>query len=160
MKLNWEENKSKNSYELAVGHVVDHVVHYTNFSEAGDREVQLAIENCIDKAVLHLADNINDDSRYLLFEWDVVYSLLTIVVTDDRKENDAIHVVKCSFTGIDSKFNAKDDIPDNDWENRVNEYAQDIKFWIKDYLSLCNGFLDYSLVAAFHCKNRASIELL
>lgn len=107
-----------------------------------------------------LGQNIRSDSMYLLFEWDVVYSMLTIVVTDELKENDSEYVVKCCFEKLDERRNSDSGESEDDWENNVNEYASKVKYWIKDYLTTSSNFLGYSLVAAFHSETRDDAQIL
>jgi hypothetical protein len=137
MNLNWKENKSAES-----------IIHYTEFAGVPDDQVQLAINSSIDKMAQLLDSNINDDSMYLMFEWDIASSLLSIVVTDETKSHDSANVVQCCFTKIDETLNSED------------ELAEDVEFWVRDYLTTCTVFLNYSLIAAFHCGSRAASKLL
>ena len=52
------------------------------------------VNQCIEKAAYLLAENLTDESRYLMFEWQQDKKELTIVVTDDSKLNDSQHIVK------------------------------------------------------------------
>lgn len=159
MHLNWIVNQTENPFESAVGDNAQYIVHLAEFTESDNEGVFKAIECCIDKAVSMLDSNIVEGSMYLLFEWDVVYSMLTIVVCDESKEMDSKHVVKCSFLGLDTEMN-NDDLSEDEWEAKVDEYAQGVKQFIADYLSTCSGFLKYSLIAAFHSESRDKSELV
>lgn len=143
MKLNWDINTDCALTESAASEDTAHAVHLCEFKGESDRDVQLAINASIDKACDLLEQNIQDDSRYLLFEWNPKTSTLAIVVTDDGKERDSRDVVQCHFVANDIALN-----PD------------DIQFWIRDYLTTCTQFLHYSLIAAFHCDSRADCTLL
>ena len=148
ISLDWEESKpTLNLFEETAGIEKEHVVYFAIFKEGNDKLIELAIQACIDKAIGFLLENVVDESRYLLFEWDVVSSTLTIVVTDDLRENDSRYVVKCLMSALDGEVNAI-------------EYASTIKYWIKDYLTTDSEFLKYSLVAVFHSKTRSKVELL
>ena len=160
MELSWAINNGKDPFAAAVGDHTQYTVHFSEFNGTSDNEVQQAINACVDRACELLEKNIRDDSRYLLFEWDVVYSILTIVVTDDAKEADSQYVVKCQFAAIDKKLTPENAQPDSEWESRVSEFAEDVQFWIKDYLTTCAPFLCYSLIAAFHRESRANCVLL
>ena len=159
MNLNWKESTSPNPFESAAGYKTEFVVYLAEYLERDDVKIRLAIESVIDKAVSLLDENIVNESMYLLFEWDSVYSMLTVVVTDEAKETDSVNVVKCSFPALDEEMNSLD-ASDEIWEKIVNEYASSVSFWIKDYLSVCSKFLNYSLVAIFHNESRENSQLL
>jgi hypothetical protein len=137
MNLNWKDKKGVKS-----------TVHYTEFEGVPDDQVQLAINLCIDKMAQLLGSNIKDDSMYLMFEWDISHSNLTIVVTDETKSHDSDNVVQCYFTNVDETLKSE------------YELAEDVEFWVRDYLTTCTVFLNYSLIAAFHCGSRAASKLL
>ena len=136
------------------------VVYFAEFDEQSDDKIELAVQACIDKAIGFLLENVVDESRYLLFEWDVVSSTLTIVVTDDLRENDSRYVVKCLMSALDRKMNAMTGEDKAVCEKKAIEYASTIKYWVKDYLTTSSEFLKYSLVAVFHSKTRDKVELL
>ncbi|MBB5210638.1 hypothetical protein [Microbulbifer hydrolyticus] len=121
----------------------ERVIHSASLEVTSDEKMQQAIDACIDKACGLLENNIQDDSRYMLFGWNVDTSTLTIVVTDDEKEHDSRNVVQCQFTATDESLD-----------------PEDIHYWIKDCLTTCAPFLQYSLIAAFHQESRASCTLL
>lgn len=160
MNLDWKENKAANPFETLLGEDTEYTVHFADCEEVLDEKVQSAINAGIEKSVGLLELNLRDDSMYLLFEWDVVYSTLTIVVTDESKEKDSGHVIKCSFPELDREMNTVSEDTDNAWESRVNAHAKQVEFWIRDYLTTCTPFLNYSLIAAFHCESRDTIKLI
>jgi len=160
MNLVWKEHQGVNPFEAAAGDTTEYVVYLSEVENHSDEMVKSSIESCIEKSVSYLPKNVKDESRYMLFEWDVVYSILTIVVTDDAKEYDSPMVVKCCFSGLDDLTQAVQAKSENEWERYVNDYAEKVKYWIKDYLTTCPGFMNYSLVATFHCEDRSNCVLL
>ncbi|VUD69059.1 hypothetical protein TDB9533_04423 [Thalassocella blandensis] len=160
MSLIWQEHKKVNPFEAAVGDLTERVVFLAECNEINDDPVKLAISECIDKSVELLYKNITDTSLYYLCEWDVVYSMLTIVVTDEPKENDSQYVVKCCFNALDVKFQEIQSSSEDNWEATVSQYADNLRSWIKDYLTTCPGFMNYSLVAAFHSEDRSASKIL
>ncbi len=158
MNLNWIQQEGVNPFEHLTGDTTEYIVHYSEFEGDSDEQIESAVHACIDKMSTLLDKNVHDDSMFLLFEWDVVYSILTIVVTDSAKQKDSSDVVKCSFTAIDSKMRGAE--PGDEQELKVNDLAENIQFWIKDYLPTCTTFLRYSLVAAFHRESRDKCSLL
>lgn len=143
MKLNWTLRENNAPINDANGDQTEYVVHHCRFEGNADSEVQIAIDATIEKACDLLENNIQDDSRYLLFGWDADTSTLTIVVTDDERQRDSREVVQCQFVATDKPLD-----------------PEDIQYWIKDYLTTCAAFLRYSLIAAFHRESRANCTLL
>ena len=143
MTLTWAVSENSAPLNAATGNNTGYVVHHCRSDGNSNREIQEAINACIDKACALLGRSIQDDSRYMLFGWDADASTLTIVVTDDEKQRDSRNVVQCQFTATDESLD-----------------PEDIQYWIKDYLTTCAPFLQYSLIAAFHQESRASCTLL
>lgn len=160
MNLVWKEQKGASPFEAAAGDVTQYVIYLSEFDGVEDFSVKPIIEECIDKSISYFPSNINDESLFFLCEWDCVYSILTIVVTDDKKENDSPHIIKCCFNGIDKQFKNIRNSTEDRWQEAANSYSSKVKGWIKDYLTTCSGFMDYSLVAAFHSEERSASELL
>jgi len=143
MKLNWTTNKEVATTKAVASNSDEHVVHRSTVESSSEQEIQRAIDASIEKACELLENNIRDDSRYLLFGWDAGASTLTIVVTDDDKVHDSRDVVQCHFATGDQPLD-----------------VEDIQFWIKDYLTTCAPYLQYSLIAAFHRESRENCTLL
>lgn len=125
-----------------------YTVHFTGCSATDDKTVAKAVEASIDKMISLMGAAVKDESRYLLFDWGDETTALGIYVTDDSKLQDAEVVVKLCL---------------NEWageEGDREEQAEKIKFFIKDYLTVCSGFLHYSLIAVFTQGDREKTELL
>lgn len=125
---------------------VEHFIHSTSVTETDEEHLCEAIEACVEKAISLLEKNIQDDSLYLLFEWNSKQAILSVVVTDSNKTQDSPHSVRCVFPALMNQDN--------------NDYAAAIKFWLNDYLATCTAFFSYSLVAIFHSNTRDKTELL
>ncbi|MFV8783033.1 hypothetical protein ACNKU7_11465 [Microbulbifer sp. SA54] len=160
MNLTWTENKTLSQPAGDTGQRSEYVIHSSTIEKTSDDGVQRAIDACIDKACTLLPRNIRDDSRYLLFGWDAVNSTLTIVVTDDSKEKDSPDIVQCRFSSLVEKMNSESADPDHSQHSAADELADNIQYWIKDYLTTCAPFLRYSLIAAFYRESRSSCALL
>lgn len=128
-----------------------------DFDNTDENGLCEAFESCAEHAISLLAENIQDDSLYLLFEWNKSTSTLNIVVTDASKKNDSAIKVTCVFSGLDVSLNKLEQGPRKDKEE---DYVDLIKFWLHDYLPINTTFLNYSLVAIFHSSSRAETELL
>jgi hypothetical protein len=156
-KSNWNEHKLPSPpSDTEASH--DRIEYSVTLNDHSVEMVESATQACIDKAVSLLSENIVDNSRYFLLEWNISKSELTIVVTDDTKNNDSKYSVKCHMTGL------RDEISKIESEAAKNEREQElsdvIKYFTKDYLTTCSGFMTFSLVAVFHNKTRARVELL
>ena len=102
------------------------------------------LETCAEKAISLLDKNIQDDSLYLLFEWNPSTTTLNIVVTDADKQQDSPFSVGAHFEQLENT-------------ETTNEL---IRFLLSDYLASCSAFFHYSLVAIFHSSSRSNSNLL
>ncbi len=119
--------------------------HYT-LVNATQLSLKDGLEACAAKAISLLNDNIQDESLYLLFEWNPQASSLNVVVTDASKQQDAPISVGADFEQTDIG---------TDTDN-----TEQVKFLLSDYLASYSAFFCYSLVAIFHGSNRADTSLL
>jgi len=140
--LNWTTN-----------HAGTQIVHAISVAETSEKTVRQIIEASTDKAIHLLDKNIQDDSLYLLFEWNLDEAKLNIVVTDANKTLDAPESVCCVFSSLAIELARENE------DQRVN-YTESVKFWLHDYLTTCTAFFSYSLVAIFHSSSRNNTELL
>jgi hypothetical protein len=138
--LNWNTTHSNNQ-----------TLHCLRVSNTAELQIRKTIEACADKAISLLASNIQDDSLYLLFEWNSSDAGLNILVTDATKRHDAPEIVHCSFPDLANEVSTQE---------QRNTYAESVHFWLHDYLTTCTAFFNYSLVAIFHSSNRENTELL
>ena len=160
MNLNWKENKGSSPLASTEGKQAEQVSHYSECGETAEDNIKVAIALCVEKAVSLLDINLKDESMYLMFEWDSTDSELTIVVTDQTKQRDSDNIVKCHFSALNKTMSLDNFKSEEEWKTHVNEYAEDVDFWIRDYLTTCTSFLKYSLIAAFHSGNRSTSKLL
>lgn len=111
-------------------------------------DLKQALEACAAKAISLLDHAIQDDSLYLLFEWNSSTNELVIVVTDASKR-------------IDSPTRFHIDFPQlGNYPGTKEELVESIHFLLKDYLASYSAFFAYSLVAIFHASNRDNSQLL
>lgn len=138
--LNWTTTETLNT-----------TIHSSFELDTEENTLRKTIEACADKAIGLLKTNIEDDSLYVLFEWNEALATLNIVVTDATKQNDAQQSVCCTFPNLAlSLVN----------QEQSAAYTDAIKFWLHDYLTTCTAFFSYSLVAIFHSSTRNNTELL
>lgn len=138
--LNWTTTETLNAK-----------IHSTSELTIEESTLRKSIEACADRAIGLLKANIQDDSLYLLFEWNETLATLNIVVTDATKKDDAKESVCCTFPNLASHLT-------NEEQRAAN--TDSIKFWLHDYLTTCTAFFSYSLVAIFHSSTRNNTELL
>src|SRR4051812_457057 len=126
--------------------VDDRVIFSSDITDTDEKSLRLAFEACAAKAVSLLAVNIDDDSLYLLFEWNPLTSVINIVVTDAQKVKDASQQVTCTFSGLHMGLQHLDA---NEYAAKSADYTESIQFWLHDYLATCTDFFRFSLVAIF-----------
>ena len=144
IKLDWKESNQTDCV--------------TTFDDHSEKNIDLAIQECIEKAVSFFPEHITDDSRYLIFEWNIETSALTIKATDDSKTNDANFTVQCYFSALNDAMNTTTSEPAK--KEISIEHSDFIKYAIKDYLTTCGTFMQYSLVAVYTNNTRDKVELL
>ncbi|WP_101756768.1 hypothetical protein [Oceanicoccus sp. KOV_DT_Chl] len=103
---------------------------------------QQAVNDSIEKAVEIVPLNISDESMYMIFEWNAQRGLLSIALTDEAKSNDSQRTVRCELPAM------------------VAIDRETMRFWIRDYLTTCDGFMHFSLIAVFHTGDRTAVDLL
>lgn len=130
---------------------INNTLHATSVTGTTEQDIRKTIEACTDKAINLLKNNIQDDSLYLLFEWNTSNASLHIVVTDVTKNHDAPESVCCTLSNLTKEFSSQE---------QSIAYTESVKFWLHDYLTTCTAFFSYSLVAVFHSSTRNNTELL
>lgn len=132
MPISWQERSNKDT------------IFITAHCSADDstEQAQLAINDTIEKAIEIVPLNISDDSVYMMFEWCAATAMLTVVLTDENKAKDSQRIVQCELPAI------------------VAVERETIRFWIRDYLTTCDGFMRFSLIAIFHTGDRSYVDLL
>lgn len=136
----------------------DQIEYSTSLNGYSDEEIKMALKATIEKAVTCLPKNIEDNSRYFLFEWQTESSSLTIVVTDDTKKNDSLYRVTCKMTALNHTLSKRELASST--EDKIEAYSDFVKYFVKDYLTTCSSFMQFSLVAIFHNKHRDQTQLL
>lgn len=138
--------------------------HYL-FIDTANQTLKDALEICAAKAISLLDKNIQDDSLYLLFEWNSSTAELTIVVTDADKQRDSSLSVGAKFAELhqhtqDQNHRETALQPGGEDSEKINISDELVKFFISDYLASCSAFFRFSLVAIFHSSTRSNTNLL
>jgi hypothetical protein len=131
--------------------------HSCDFLSRNNDELKLAIEACAGKAISLLKENIQDDSLYLMFEWSPGDSVLTVVLTDATKQQDACQKVVGVFSELNQTLTQ---LTPSARAEQTQTTTELIQFWLYDYLTTCTEFFKYSLVAIFHSSSRSESQLL
>lgn len=125
------------------------IQHIARCEQQQDSDVQQFINAGLDRAIAIIPQCIRDDARYLLFIWNSKEACLDIVTSDDNKKVDAAESVHISF---------------NQWQQLTTsskeEQADNLHFWIRDYLTTSSEFLHFSLIALFSSSDRNDTKLL
>jgi hypothetical protein len=120
-------------------------IHQGECTIANDDELKRGVASVVEKATSLFPSSLQDDSQYLLFEWDQEMAILTVVVTDINKANDSSQKVQCQLSGAmlaDAGF------------------TEDFSYAVRDYLTTCASFMAYSMVAVFCDRTRTQCQLL
>lgn len=149
MQLDWLESNTDTAPEGVLSQNGNHVLHRATCQAVEELAIKHAVVEAAHKAAQLLVDNIEDDSLYLLFSWDSEQSVLTAVVTDDTKRNDAVHVVRCVFPESTTSVHSTDD-----------PFSSSLSFWIRDYLTTSSEYMRFSLVALFTDGSRDVTDML
>jgi hypothetical protein len=153
MSLNWTLSEGQNPFVSDDPHAAEHRFHHAESAAVEDSAVANDIDAALAKAVSFLNANVKNESRYFLVEWDPSSSTLRLAVTDDRKQQDAADVVSCRFMALNQQLQAQG-------AEAVEQCSEKVQFWLKDYLSSCAAFMDYSLVAVFTDGARDRVRML
>ena len=122
---------------------------YSATTEANDNTaIKQALEAAARQAIALLDKTINEDSLYLLFSWDQPAQQLKVVVTDASKTRDSDTQVQLSFSQQPRESLNPED------------FAEQLHFWLKDFLASYAPFFRYSLVAIFTAGDRTQTRLL
>jgi len=126
------------------------VVHSAVCAAVNGDDLKLAMEQCLDQALAHLDENVTEDSLYFLCEWQFQQKTLTVSVTNEHKNNDSKHKVNCVF----------DALSESELANDEQEFSENVRFWLKDYMSLSDAFLQFSIIALYTDAGRTQTRLL
>lgn len=105
-KLTWQHPRpAPNPFEAVADDLTEYEVHLCTAREhAGEDETVLA---ALLAPTLAAAEQVErEEARFVLFDFDPLYSLLTAVVTDGDRTRDERHVFKLSL---------------GDWDDRIRE---------------------------------------
>jgi len=91
-------------FAAIAGELTLYQVHFASSKALMTAELKGDLSQVVEKAVSLANENLRDDISRLLFLWDSVYSVFTVVYTDEKMEHDARQVTKCGFTAIDEHF--------------------------------------------------------
>jgi hypothetical protein len=136
----------------------EYILHHAAVDTPDNWTIEAILASCVERAVGLLDMNIDDDSLYLMFEWNNENSSLAIVVCDDTKSRDAKHRVLCDMSAMNETI--KQLTESDQWKYQGESFADIVKHALHDYLTTCTGFMRYSLVAVFHQGSRQQTELL
>ncbi|GLQ29537.1 hypothetical protein [Litoribrevibacter albus] len=113
--------------------------------------VKSAIVQCADKAFSMFDETVLDTSMFCLFEWQADEGTLTVVVTDETKQSEGKHRVSVVLPEL--RGEQSEDFLEPD-------FLEDMQAFIRDYLTTCLPFLQFSLIAAFSLGNRQTVKML
>jgi len=145
MPLEWKASKpTLDPFGAVAGDLTEYQIHFAKSAAVDPAAIEAAIGDITLKAFGFCEANAGERTKRLLFLWDVVYSILTVVYTDDSMMYDARHVTKCSFSELDK-------------EGRGGELSCDIRRWIKASVAGSrHGRLPETMPVFYSDQDRAS----
>jgi hypothetical protein len=104
LTLHWETSTpALDPFEASVGDLTTYQVHFAESVALKPSELAIALTEIVAKTLEFATANAGDRCARLIFLWDVVYAMLTVVYTDESMAHDAHHVVKCHFIKLDEE---------------------------------------------------------
>lgn len=104
------------------------------------QEQRMAVNEMVDKTVELLPLEVRDESMYLVFTWDAAAGQLSAAVAGEGKLIHGEREVSCQFAALAGSADADVD----------GELFETIRFWVRDYLTTCNEYMRFSLIAILH----------
>lgn|GEM_PF-486265 len=135
-------------------------LYHMEVESTSDVLIKRYIEVAIEQAITLLHENIVDQSVFFMCGWHPQTSTLRIAVTDDTKKNESPHCVQVIFSGLQREWqNIATESLDR-YQERQEHYTDQVRYWLRDYLTTSNGFMRYSLVSAFYDSTPQASSLL
>jgi len=153
MSLSWSLSDAENPFVPADRYTAGCRFHHAESVAVDDHSAKNELEVALEKAVALLNANVKNESRYFMVEWHLPSSTLRLAVTNDTKSEDGADVVTLRFTALNEQLQAAG-------ESERELHSEKVQFWVKDFLSTCAGFMDYSLVAVFTDGVRDRVRML
>lgn len=148
MTLTWHENTLDNAG----------VLHDATSDASTEHALKLAISECVEKSAQLMHLNIVDESQLMMYGWDPIQATLTVVMTDISKQHDSVHTCRCVFPSLSQQLAEAEQASSSSQAREA--CTQNVALWIKDYLTTCSTFMNFSLVALFHTGDRQASSLL
>jgi hypothetical protein len=100
MDLTWKKHEPKASpFAIVAGNPTEYVVYSLSVPSADEEDVRAAIDESVAQMCRLAHANVTPRTEIVLFEWDSVYSTLTVVYTDRERSFDAGEVLKVFVAG-------------------------------------------------------------
>ena len=132
--LTWKKHEPQASpFGIVAGNPAEYVVYSLSVPSADEEDVRAAIDESVAQ-MCRLADaNVTPRTEIVLFEWDPVYSTLTVVYTDRERSFDAGEVLKVFVEGWEADTDGlSEDEQLETWEQRAGL----VRTWLRRALRL------------------------
>ncbi|GAB5405046.1 MAG: hypothetical protein Aurels2KO_32770 [Aureliella sp.] len=134
--LKWKaSNPACNPFEALVGDMTEYCVHQASCGATEDHELRAALLDVISKSLSFAPANVSEWITRLLFLWDVVYSEISVVYTDDAMEIDASQVTSCTFGAIEDQMQQFTEEEEDEWEQATEAMSRRIRGLLADLLA-------------------------
>ena len=129
MDLNWKKHEPQASpFAIVAGNPTEYVVYSLSVPSADEAEVRAAIEESVAQMCRLAEANVTQRTEIVLFEWDSVYSTLTVVYTDRERSFDAGEVLKVFAEGWEADTaELSEDEQLETWDQR----AELVRTWLR-----------------------------
>lgn len=147
MSLDWNICEQTHPFDAEVPTAVGYRFHHAESNAADDPAIKQDLEASLEKAVSLLDRNVKNESLFFMAEWNPAGGVLRLSVTDGQKANDAEEIVCTRFNSLVGG-------------EAGGELTEKVSFWVKDFLSICESFMNFSLVALFTDTSRERVQIL
>ena len=118
--LIWKHQEpSPSPFGAVVGDFTKYAVHFCDASDHKNQEAVI-LANIIEPALAAAKEVKRAEARVVLFDFDVVYSILTIVFTNKNRTQDEHEVFKLVFRDWDREMQ-EDNPSDSEFEKRCEK---------------------------------------
>ena len=158
LSLEWRTSEPRpNPFEAIAGDLTEYRVHFATSAASAHSDLKRHLIEVVHKAISFAKENVGDNVSRMLFLWDGVYAILTVVCTDEKMERDAHHVISCQFSAIDEQL-SKFLPPGPAWSAALNEFSSRVRRFLEGLAAA--GHLDEipaSIGVYYSDQDRASL---
>lgn len=132
IKLNWKGSApGLDPFSALSGEVDQELVSEATCSAASDEEMREAVRQLVGRTAL-IGRRLIRGAERVLFLWDGVYSVLTIVFTDASMYRDGPLVTRCRFPVLDGLHSEVSAQSHDQWDLMTAQFSQKLREMVAD----------------------------